>query len=379
MNKPGIIVLGGHVQALGIIRTFGRIGIESVIIENTSKNISRHSKYCTEYYVVADQDLLQFLLDLGSENKHQNWIIFPTNDFHVKVLSRNKKNLEQHFKITTDHWETIKQFYNKKETYHLAKQLEIPIAQTYFPKDESALQNINPEFPCIIKPAVMHDFYSKVKKKVFLCRSKDELLENYKKACSLIPSDEVIVQHIIKGASKNQYSACFLFLDGKPWVSLTATRMRQHPLNFGNATTYAETVDIQELKNYAIKLLNASNYNGLCEVEFKKDEKDGRYKLLEVNTRTWKWHAIAEKAGTPFLQTYYNYLDGITIKESNSQNKASFRHGLTDLFVQLQLLMKGYAYALRKKRPTVKAVMDVKDIKPWLFEKLYLFHLIKSR
>ncbi|MFW5873017.1 MAG: hypothetical protein ACOCVN_03425, partial [bacterium] len=61
------------------------------------------------------------------------------------------------------------------------------------------------------------------------------------------------------------------------------------------------------------------------------------------------------------------------------QNKASFRHGITDLYVQLQLLFKGYKYAIRNKKPSVNAVFDFHDIKPWLYEKIYLIHLIKSR
>jgi len=379
MHKPGIIVLGGHVQALGIVRAYGRIGLKSVVIDKTSKNISRHSKYCFENYVVTDNNLLHFLLGLGKKDQYRKWIVFPTNDFQVLLLSQNKEKLEDFFTITTDHWSTVKMFYNKKETYKLAHNLEIPIANTFFPKNKTELQNLNPIYPCIIKPAVMHSFYSQVKKKVFLCRNKEELLQNYQRACSLIPADEIIVQDIIKGPSRNQYSACYLFLDGKPYVSLTAKRMRQHPLDFGNATTYAETIEEPLLKKYAEKLLTASAYNGLCEVEFKKDETDGEFKLLEVNTRTWKWHAIAEKAGTPFLEKYYCYLLGESIQPINIQKKASFRHGLTDLFVQFQLLLKGYWYALRRKKPTVKAVFDFYDMKPWIYEKLYLIFLIKSR
>jgi D-aspartate ligase len=378
-NKPGIIVLGGHVQALGIVRAYGRMGLKTIIIDKTSKNISRHSRYCLANYIVNDSDLLNFLLNLGKENQYQKWLVFPTNDFHVKLLSQHKQALGDFFTITTDDWTTVRVFYNKTETYILARQLGIPIANTFFPDKEEELKTINPVFPCIIKPAVMYDFFSQVKKKVFVCRNKEELINNYRKACSIIPTEEIIVQDIIKGPSRNQYSACFLFVNGKAYVSLTAIRMRQHPLDFGNATTYAETVDVPILKKYAEKLLKTSGYNGLCEVEFKKDETDGKFKLLEVNTRTWKWHAIAEKAGTPFLETYYNILTGKPAMETTTQAIASFRHGLTDAYVQCQLLLKGYAYAFRKKKPIVNAVFDLYDIKPWLFEKLNLFYLIKSR
>ena len=155
--------------------------------------------------------------------------------------------------------------------------------------------------------------------------------------------------------------------------------MRQHPIDFGNATTYAETIDEPVLKKYSEKLLSASGYNGLCEVEFKKDEADGQYKFLEVNTRTWKWHAIAEKAGTPFLENYYKYLNGAALKPMSSQNRASFRHALTDFPIQIKLFLLGHKYAFRRVRPLVKAVWARDDFNPWFFEKFYLINLIKDR
>ena len=45
-NKKGVIVLGGHVQGLGIIRIFGKNNIPCVLLDSTGINIARHSKYC---------------------------------------------------------------------------------------------------------------------------------------------------------------------------------------------------------------------------------------------------------------------------------------------------------------------------------------------
>ncbi len=377
--KPGVIILGGHVQALGIARSFGRQSIPVDIIDNTNLNITRHSKYCRKSYTVKDNQLLDLLLSFKIKDDYKNWLVFPTNDFHVKLLSQNKPALNQHFKVTTDDWNVIRMFYNKTETYRLAQTLNIPIAETFYPFNEKDLYNISPAFPCIIKPAVMHNFYRKTKRKVFICKNYDELVRYYREASGLIPADEIIVQNIIPGPSRNQYSACFLSIDGKPFVTLTACRMRQHPLDFGNATTYAETQTIPEIAAYAEKILKEVNYTGLCEVEFKKDENDGQYKLLEVNPRTWKWHSIAEKAGTPFLLSYYHWLSGKNIEPVLNQSDAAFRHAITDWPGQIKLFLKGHDYAFRKKQPLVKAVWARDDKKPWLFEKLYLPSLIIVR
>lgn len=378
-NKSGIIVLGGHVQALGIVRAFGRMGLPVVVIDNTYINISRHSVYCSRSYKVSDDELFGFLKDLGKQGDFNTWQLFPTNDFHVQLLSRNKDLLEEYFVVTTDGWDTVRLFYNKKETYQLALSTGIPIPRTYYPLNEADLRNHDIRFPCILKPAVMYEFYRKTKKKVFLCRNRDELVRQYRRAIQHISPGEIILQDIVRGTGKNQMSACFLFLNGKSVVSLTANRLRQHPPDFGNASTYVETVDLPQLVEYSERILQAAGYNGLCEVEFKKDEADGEFKLLEINPRTWKWHTIAEQAQTPFLETFYNFLTGNEISVSGSPRFASYRHLLTDLPVQLKMFVKGYKSAFRLKKPVVHAVCASDDMKPWFFEKFYLLHFIKNR
>jgi D-aspartate ligase len=378
-NKTGIIVLGGHVQALGIVRAFGRIGLRVIVIDNTRKNISRHSKYCFESYNVPEKSLKDFLVSLGEKGEYAGWIIFPTNDFHVKILSLNKTELEKYFIVSTDHWKSVSIFYNKKETYNLAEKLNIPFAQTFYPADEEDLKKNTPKYPCIIKPAIMHDFFSQTKKKVLVCHNFDELIKKYTFAKQFIPADQIIIQNIIPGSSRNQFSACFLFLNGKTYVSLVANRLRQHPIDFGNASTYVETVDLPQLVEYSERILKAAGYNGLCEVEFKKDEADGVCKLLEINPRTWKWHSIAEQTQTPFLETIYNYLTGNEISVSESPRFASFRHFLTDFPVQLKMFLKGHQSPFRIKKPVVNAVWDKDDPKPWFYEKFYIVHLLKDR
>ena len=78
-----------------------------------------------------------------------------------------------------------------------------------------------------------------------------------------------------------------------------ARRARQHPMDFGHASTFAELVDIPEIRNIAERFLGLIDYYGLAEVEFMQDPRDGNYKLIEVNPRVWGWHTIAIASGVP--------------------------------------------------------------------------------
>jgi len=379
-NKQiGAIVIGGHIQGLGIARILGRENVPVIVFDKTNLTIARFSKYCIEFHLVSNDDLIKKLKDFKNKNLFEGWVIYPTSDAHVELLSKHKMQLEPYFKITTDSWNSISIFYNKIKTYQLAKELEIPIAATFFPRELNDLESINVSFPCIIKPAVMHNFYEKTKQKVFICNDLNQLKSFYIKASTIIPKEEIIIQEIIQGPSKNQFSACFLFLNKQTYVWLTACRMRQHPIDFGNATTYAETIDIPELKSFAEKILIASDYNGICEVEFKLDSRDNQYKFLEVNTRTWKWHTIANKAETPFVKSYFDFLNGHEINKTEHFKAATFRHLITDFPIQIKLWSKGFDYAFRKKKNCEHAVYDPKDLKPWIMEKILLPILIFTR
>ncbi len=377
-NKPGVIVIGGHVQGLGIARIYGRQNISVLLLDTTKINLTRHSKYCREYIIYENGKLLDELLFLAKGKKYYNWMLMPTNDREVEILSKSKKELSKYFKVSTVAFDILQNFFNKRQTYKLVAGLEIPIPKTWMPNDWTEVEGLDISYPCIIKPAIMHTFYSKTKKKVFVCENLNELKNNYQKALTLIPKEEVIIQDIIPGNSEHQYSICFMFDGERPLVTLSARRARQHPPDFGNATTYAETVEIPEIVEYAKKILKKVNYSGVCEVEFKFDNRDNTYKFLEVNPRTWKWHSIAEKSNSPILMSLYNFTYNLDPLVNNLQDKATFRHLITDIPTIFKMKLKKINYS-KSKNNTKYAVWSKDDILPAFFEIIYLPYLVITR
>lgn len=378
LKKSGVIVIGGHIQGLGITRIFGKNGIPVILLDKKQINLAKHSKYCREFFNYKTGELLKMLMYLGKQERYKNWLLMPTGDEDVGILGENKKELSKYFKVSTEDSNVLQYFFNKRDSYKLASALNIPIPTTWMPNDWNEIKSLNITYPCIIKPAVIHTFYKKAKKKVFVCNNKDELKVYYDKAISIIPKEEIIIQDIVPGNSEHQYSVCFMF-DGKnPLVTLSARRARQHPPDFGNATTYAETVDIPEIVSYAKKILSKINYTGVCEVEFKFDYRDNTYRFLEVNPRTWKWHAMAEKSNSPILMSLYHHTYNLQPIIKNNQTKASFRHLLTDLPTIIKMKYLNIDYPKTKKN-TYYAVWQRDDLLPAVFEILYLPYFIVNR
>jgi len=109
-----------------------------------------------------------------------------------------------------------------------------------------------------------------------------------------------MVQDVIPGGGSQQYSYCAFFRDGEAVGSMVARRRRQHPLQFGRASTFVETIDQPELVEVSERFLKAIDYYGLVELEYKLDPRDGMFRLLDVNARTWGYHSLGASAGVDF-------------------------------------------------------------------------------
>lgn len=378
-KKKGVIVIGGHVQGLGIIRIFGRNNIPCYLLDSNNINIAKHSKYCSKFFKIdPEQEFISLLIKLNSKYNLDDWLLIPTDDNYVRILSQNKELLEKYFRVSVDSWNIIEKCYNKRITYRIAQDLGIDMPKTYFPDNLEQIKRLNVSFPCIIKPAIMHKLNSQIHQKVLVCKNREELITNYEKVLHYIPPDEVIVQEIIPGDGENQYSACFFYNRTEPFISLLARRKRQFPIDFGKCTTFAETIFDESLLQRAQLILNKINFWGICEVEFKKDERDGKYKFLEINPRTWKWHSIANKSNSPFLMSLYDFIYFRNPIVKNEWDACVWKDLITDSAVRLKLL---FSSKLNKSvnREKEYAVFDTGDLFPFIFEIIYIPYLFATR
>ena len=155
MNKKiGALITGGDFQALGAIRTLGRKGIPIVVIDSDFC-ISKYSKFVGKTFrapqLSDEDDYVEFLIKLAVKEGLDGWVIFPNSDEAVYLLSKNKKVLQDYYRIPTPFWDVIKNVYIKKNTYQVAEQNGIPIPKTYYPASLKELTELDIKFPFVIK------------------------------------------------------------------------------------------------------------------------------------------------------------------------------------------------------------------------------------
>ena len=205
----------------------------------------------------------------------------------------------------------------------------------------------------------------------------------YARASRQIKPEEILVQEIIPGDGDCQFSYCAFFRDGKALNTLTALRHRQHPREFGRAATYVESVDAPDIEPLSERFLKAINFYGVAEIEYKRDPRDGQYKLLDVNARIWGFQSLGPPAGVDFAYLLYADQMGEPVSPSRGRAGVGWIRMLTDLTVALPDVLRGRlklsTYLGTLGRSRAEAVFCMKDPLPSLAEIALLPYFILKK
>jgi D-aspartate ligase len=387
-DRPvGAVVIGGDYHGLGIVRSLGRRGVPVCVVDD-EVSISRYSRYSTKFVRLAnlheDRVVVDSLLELGDRLGLNGWVLYPTREELVAAISRHRSELSEVFRVPTPAWESVKWAWDKRNTYCLASELGIPVPVTHYPQSVdqlSELDGLTPPFA--VKPAIKEHFFYATKAKAWRANSHSELRTLFQKATELAGNGEIMVQELIPGGGAQQFSYCAFFRDGEAVGKMMVCRRRQHPPEFGRASTYVETVDLPVLEELSERFLRAIDYYGLVEVEFKLDPRDSQYKLLDVNARTWGYHSLGARAGVDFSHMLYLDQIGQPVPVSKSRSGLSWVRTTTDLPAAIVAVLSGdtnwKSYLRSIKNCNAEAVFSASDPLPGLAEAALIPYLAIKR
>jgi D-aspartate ligase len=342
-TKPvGAVVLGGDYQGLGIVRSLGRHGIPVCVIDD-EPSVARHSRYASYALRVPtlldEAEVLESLFDAADRWGLEGWVLFPTRDEIVVAISQHRNELEARFRVPTPPWESVNWAWDKRLTYQLAGELGLPAPRTWRFEDRADLASVVQHLPLVIKPAIKEHFIYTTNVKAWRANTREELEKLFWRAAAIVSPQEVMVQELIPGDGRCQFSYCGFFKDGHSIATMVARRWRQRPAEFGRSSTFVETVELPELEELASTFLAHIDYYGLVEIEFKIDERDGEYKLLDVNPRTWGYHSLGPRAGADFPLLLFRDQLGLAVDPVRASAGVTWVRLSTDLPTALPELL----------------------------------------
>lgn len=309
-EQRGAVVLGGDFQGLGVMANLGEHGVPSFLVDSEI-NIGRFSSHCRGYSrgpapsAEGGAALSAHLLDLADRFHLDEWVLFPCSDEAAHALSRFRATLSSRFVVPVCSWDVMAQFADKRATHELAERAGVAFPRTAYPADEAGLDGLDLDYPLIVKPRTRDPFFRISRRKAIRADNPSELREAWRYACGIVPAADLSVQEVIPGGTDGLFSLGAYVRDGEVVGRVVAHRRRQHPMDFGRATTFAETIDAPEVEELGARVLKEAGYEGLAEVEFMRNSDTGRLALLEVNPRIWGWHTLAIRAGVELPYLYY--------------------------------------------------------------------------
>lgn len=343
MKIQRVVIIGGHIQALGLARQVAKKQVEVVLLLDTTWAVARFSRYVakTVYYNTAEE-LHSQIRQLHLPNKAT--LLFPTNDEAVEVLSNHYEEYDTHFAMGIPNPSIVALFNNKRNAYQYVADNAIPCPKCWYPNtiDEVREMATKLDYPVVVKPAVMYSFHATFGKKAYRCNNAEELEGIFQHIASVnYPIDTILIQEFLSGGPKHLYSYGVFAADGESKAAVTANRIRQNPMDFGNSTTFAVTCDIPQITEQSKRLLRLVDYFGLGEVEWMYDPVTDTYKFLEINTRAWKWHTISNQLGFSFIGAMIDYYNGIPTTLTNHAPSVGWVERLTDWTVIAKEIVHG--------------------------------------
>ena len=289
MRLPGVVVGVGWVAGLAAIRSLGRAGIRVLAVDDRESALGLRSRYAEPRVAPArsGRAFVDFLRALG------DGVVFPTHDDDLETIARARDELA--FVCPFPGWDVLAAIQDKRHQLAVAREVDVGAPRTADePTDALGL-------PVLVKPSDPTGFRRRFGVKAFRCTSGAEVERRFEDARDFRP----FVQEWIPGDDGELWTVgSYLTSDGEELGVFTGRKLRQTPREIGTARV-AEARWKPGLVEDALRLLRALRYHGISQVELKRDSRDGRHKLIEVNPRLWEWHGLAAACGVDFARIAY--------------------------------------------------------------------------
>lgn len=371
--KPAIVI-GTHTMGLGVIRALGSMGVPVIALYYRNDDMGYVSKYVQESIHIPHPEteearFLECLIDLAATAPPGS-PLFPVSDESLKIVSRNKSLLENYYTVACADWEIIQKLIEKNLTYELAQSIGVPIPRTSTPvsMDEVTAFAQDLDYPCLVKPVESHRYFSLFRRKIVKVENFTELSAAYQEAERA--GLKVMLQELIPGEDSLGVNYNSYFWDGKPIVEFTAKKIRSAPPELGSPCA-AVSRQVPEVFEFGRRFLGAAKFYGYSCTEFKRDPRDGIYKLMEVNGRHNLSTLLAVNCGINFPWLHYRHLvEGCIPEETGFCEGRYWVDVERDLPYILKRMLRQKESLLQILEPYIhshiSAVYDLRDIKPFI-------------
>ncbi|MDA8064928.1 MAG: hypothetical protein M0031_05395 [Thermaerobacter sp.] len=298
------LLLGCNLAGLAVARSLAERGIPVVGVDRDPRGAAFASRHLIRRAVCPSprrpQRLLAFLANLAEELGGA--VVIPTQDAWLEALAAGP--LPPSLRLVLPGVRAA-DLLDKVGLYRAARAAGIPLPASWEDPSQAAL-------PCLLKARRAGA------PRVRLVRTAAQLER-------LADSPGAfLAQELVPHDGGGLVSACVFRSPQGTWT-FTARKLRQRPPRYGTAAMVASE-PWPEPEGLARRLLETLDYQGLAQVEFVRDQRDGQWRLLDLNPRPWKWLELTRHAGVDFAYLAYAATLGLPLPPSRQTYGARWLH-----------------------------------------------------
>ena len=315
-NSPPALVLGGPwITALCVIRNLGRKGIRQFAIGTVGSFVesSRWHRRLPMSPVSTPDELPKLLMALS---RRQSMVLFPCSDDWTLAASGLQPSLAAQFPAIVASRDTVETLIDKGRFAKILEHLTLPHPRTTCIAPDDDLDALPDQVfeHAFIKPRHSMAFAGHYGVKALSFTTRAEAQRRLTEIWHA--GHDVVLQEYIPGPPTRHYMLeGFVDRSGRVAAWCARRRLRMYPEDYGDSS-WMVTVPLREVAGAAetlTRLFSALQYRGVFEAEFKHDDRDGEFKLLEVNSRPWSFVGFAARCGVDVCELAYREAVGLPL------------------------------------------------------------------
>jgi D-aspartate ligase len=348
-TAPVLIVRRGnyviHHGAVAIARSLGRLGVPVYAIVEDRCTPLALSRYIRRAFFwknpsgppeSAIHDLHSIAGELGCRP-----ILVPTDDVAAMLLAENQADLVSSCIFPRLDPSLPRRLCNKKEVYKLCRANQLPVPQTAFPESIADVHAFieRAVFPVVIK-AIESQRLPKGASSTAIAETPERLIALYRLADNHVSPNLMLQEYIPRGSEdwvfhgyRNPETDCL--------VAFTGRKLRSWP-PFAGPTTLGVCIQNDELTAQVKVLLQAINFAGIMDLDYRLDKRDGLYKLLDFNPRIGaNFRMFTDRAQLDVARALHLDLTGRKVRQELPEEGHTLLVESFDFFASLGYMKQG--------------------------------------
>ena len=275
---------------LGITRSLGRLGVPVYNADFDALAPSFFSAYSQGKFRLRcsydDPLKLAEALLACAQAIGQRCILIPTTDDATLFVAEQAGSLRECFIFPDRSPELVGSLCSKKSMYFLARKHQVPTPATSFPQCRRDVIEFmeRATLPIMLKAIDGSRLSQRTGRKMFIVRTRSELLETYDRAEDPTAPNLMIQEYIPGGDDVVWMLNGYFDHDSECLLCFTGKKIRQCPIHTG-CTSLGICLKNEAVEQLTRRFMREIGYRGILDIGYRFDARDGLYKVLDINPR----------------------------------------------------------------------------------------------